>query len=71
LQKRTGEELLRASWPDARDDAWDRLARLARVSSFFLAAWNFLWDAKPEALARFALAAPADRRRFILEGSLP
>ncbi len=69
LQRRTGEELLRARMPDERDAAWDRLARLACVSTYFLAAWNFLWDATPEALARFALAAPADRRRFILEGS--
>jgi hypothetical protein len=33
-----------------------------------LAAWNFIWDAESHTLARFALATPAERRQFILEG---
>jgi len=68
LQAQIGGEILRACTEAARDCGWDRLARLAPVCTFFLAAWNLMWDAKPDALARFALASPAARRRFILEG---
>jgi hypothetical protein len=68
LEARIGGELLRACNEPARDGAWERLAQLAPAGTFFLAAWSFLSDAKPEVLARFALASHAERRRFILEG---
>jgi len=68
LQKRFGGELLRASTQGARDSAWDRLARLAPVGTFFFAAWRFIGNATPGALARFALASTVERRRFMLEG---
>lgn len=68
LQQRIGDELLRPSTEAAQDPVWERLARLAPAVTFFFAAWNFIWDAKPDALAQFALASPARRRRFILEG---
>ncbi|MGH9771882.1 MAG: CHC2 zinc finger domain-containing protein [Candidatus Acidiferrales bacterium] len=67
LQARIGDGVLRADAEMARDAAWGRLARLAPVSTFFFASWNFVSDAKPNMLARFALASPAERRQFILE----
>jgi len=71
LQLRIGNELLRASTAVTREAAWERLTQLAPVCTFFFAAWNFICDAKPGALARFALASSAERRRFILEGVAP
>jgi hypothetical protein len=71
LQCRIGNELLRTSAEGARDGAWRQMGRLAPVCTFFFAARNFIWDAKPNTLAHFALASPADRRQFILEGVAP
>ncbi len=68
LQRRIGGQLLRASRDRERERTWDRLARLAPVCTFFLAAWSFMWDAKPESLACFALASAAERRQFFLVG---
>ena len=68
LQSQTGEQLLRARTEAEREAAWKRLARLAPVSAFLLAAWRVVWDGTPETVARFALAAPGDRRRMILGG---
>lgn len=68
LEWRIGNEVLRPGTEASRDTAWERLARLAPVSTFFFAAWDFVWDAKPDVLARFALASPTGRQRFILEG---
>ena len=68
LQERVGNAILRSTGGPAPDAEWERLARLAPVSTFFLAAWNFVWDAKPEMLARFALASPAERRQLIFGG---
>lgn len=68
LQKHIGAELLKVTEEAKRDYSWERLAHLAPVCTFFFAGWNFIWDAKPEVLARFALASSAERRRFILEG---
>jgi len=68
LQALIGNEILRESNESVREEIWERLARLASVSTFFLAAWNFIWDAESHTLARFALATPAERRQFILEG---
>lgn len=71
LQRRIGNELLRSCAEVARNDGWERLARLSPVCTFFFAAWNFIWDAKPNLLAHFALASPAQRRQFILDGVAP
>jgi hypothetical protein len=71
LQERIGNELLRSTTGAAPDPEWERLARLAPVSTFFFAAWNFVWHAKPDMLARFALASPAERRQLIFEGVEP
>jgi hypothetical protein len=68
LQRRIGNKLLRSRTEAERDAEWERLARLASICTFFYAAWNFIWDAKANALAHFALASPGERRRFILEG---
>lgn len=68
LQTRIGEQSLQAASEAEREAAWERLARLIPAGTFFFAAWNFIWDAKAEAMVRFALSTPAERRRFILEG---
>jgi len=67
LRKRIGDDILRTRESE-RDAASERLAQLTPVGAFFFAAWNFVWDASPRVLVRFALASPTDRRRFILEG---
>ena len=67
---RLGVQLSRAASESEREKIWDRLARLAPAQTFFLAAWTFMSQAKPEALAHFALAMPSERRR-ILEGDAP
>ncbi len=66
LQWRAGHDLLRASTDWARDTAWERLARIAAVSTFFFMGWSFIWGANPEALVSFVLASPTERRRSIL-----
>jgi hypothetical protein len=71
LQTQIGSELLRTSAETALDCGWERLARLAPVCTFFFAAWNFIWGAKPDVLTHFALTSSAERRRFILEGFAP
>jgi len=71
LQGRIGNEILLSTTGAAPDPKWERLARLAPVSTFFFAAWNFVWDAKPDMLARFALASPAERRQLIFKGIEP
>jgi len=71
LQWKIGGQMSRASSDVELESIWGRLARLAPVCMFFFSAWNFIWDTKPDALAHFALASPAERRRFILEGVAP
>jgi hypothetical protein len=66
LQGRIGNEILRSHTEAAREGEWERLARLVPVCTFFFAAWNFVWDAKPDALVRFVLASSIERRRFVL-----
>jgi len=68
LQTRIGNEVLGSNTEIARDSAWNRLAQLAPVCTFFFASWRFLCDATPNALAHFALAKPSKRRAAILEG---
>jgi phage/plasmid primase-like uncharacterized protein len=68
LQERIGNEVLRSSTEAAHEAAWERLARLIAVRTFFFAAWNFVWDAKPDTLTRFALASSTKRRQFVLGG---
>lgn len=71
LQKWVGNDILKMGTEAAKECVWERLARLAPVCVYFFAAWNFIWDAKPEMLARFALAQPAERRSTILDGDVP
>lgn len=71
LQKWLGNDILKMGTEPAKECVWERLARLAPVCAYFFAAWNFIWDAKPEVLARFALAQPAERRSTILDGDVP
>jgi hypothetical protein len=71
LQRRVGSEILRSSSDAARDAEWERLARLAPVCTFFFAAWNFVWNAKPDTLARFVLASSTERRQFVVGGIAP
>jgi hypothetical protein len=66
LQGRIGNEIFRSSSEATRETAWARFARIVPAHTFFFAAWNFVWDAKPDTLVRFVLASPAERRRFIL-----
>jgi hypothetical protein len=65
LQRRVGDELLRAPTEGARDTVWARLAHIAPICTFFFAGWNFIRDANSEALVCFALASPSERRRLI------
>jgi len=46
---------------------WEHVERLAWPQTFFSAAYSFLSNVKPETLARFALASPAERLRYIFE----
>jgi phage/plasmid primase-like uncharacterized protein len=73
LQTRIGGEILHAYAETARDRdrGWERLARLAPVCTFFFAGWNFIWEATPDVLVRFALASPTERRRLIRDGVAP
>jgi phage/plasmid primase-like uncharacterized protein len=66
LQGRIGNEIQRSATEAAREAAWERLARLIAVRTFFFNGWNFIWDSNPEALVCFALASPTERRRLIL-----
>lgn len=68
---RVGTRLCFASSDAARETLWEALAQLAPAQTFFLAAWHSLSQMKPEAVARFAVATPAERRRCILEGNAP
>jgi hypothetical protein len=71
LQYRIGRQLLRASRNAERESAWKQLTRLAPICSFFFAAWNFVWDAKPDTLAHFTSASSTERRQFVLGGVAP
>jgi DNA primase len=65
LAARVGEEILCSSTEDQREGAWERLARLAAVQSFFLAAYDFTYRIPSAVLVRFALASPEQRRTLI------
>jgi hypothetical protein len=66
LWQRIGGGFVRVSGEAELNTAWERLARLAPVAAFFLAAYNFLNRADAAALARFALASTIERRKIIL-----
>ena len=68
LQSRTDGRMHCVRTDADREAIWENLARLAPVSTFFLAAWQFISDAPPDALVRFALASPAERRALTLGG---
>jgi hypothetical protein len=67
LQQIVGEQLQAATISD-RQFYWDVLARLAPVTSFFLAGVHFLNSANVGSLIRFVQAPHSARRRIILEG---
>jgi DNA primase len=71
LQERIGNEILQSSTEEAREAAWEQLARLVAARTFFFAAWNFVWHAKPDTLVRFVLASPTERRRFVIGDVAP
>jgi hypothetical protein len=51
---------------DAGTEAcWERVARLAPVQTYFLAAYTFLCSASRETIVRFVLTSPAKRRAMI------
>jgi hypothetical protein len=64
-----GDCLRRAERLEASTTDWDMLTRLARVSTFFFAAYTHTNRLDSGALARFALMTPAMRRAAILEGT--
>jgi CHC2 zinc finger len=67
LMARIDERLRRETNSERIAAGWTTLTRIAPVCTYFLAAFNWTWDAPADLIARFALAAPADRRRMILE----
>lgn len=71
LRERIGNEISRSSSEVTREAAWEQLARLVSVHTFFFVSWNFVWDANPDTLVRFVLASSAERRRFILGDVAP
>lgn len=66
---RIGKHLRHTLVLEEQAACWDALARLAPAQTFFLAVWNFIWDAKADTLVRFVLATPFKRRGAILEGN--
>jgi DNA primase len=66
LWQRLGHALLRAQTENEREAVWDRMARLAPVQTFFLAAFEYLNRADTATLTRVALALPPERRTAIL-----
>jgi CHC2 zinc finger len=67
LWSRLGGELLRADSEVESEFQWERMAKLAPVITFFLAAYSFLSRADAVTLAHFALASTLERRAQILE----
>ena len=68
LWVRIGEDLFLAGNGPRQDMIWNQMARLASVSTFFVAAYNYIHAANPRELIRFALASPDERRTLILGG---
>jgi hypothetical protein len=68
LCARMGERIMRATSDAEIENGWDALVRLGPALTFFLAAFNFSWDATPDAIARFVLASPSERRAMVLGG---
>lgn len=68
LMARFISELGRTSGGAERDAILDRMVVLVWPQTFFAAAYHFLFQASAATLTRFALASPAKRRRFILDG---
>ncbi len=61
-----GEQLRATADDQASVALWEMLAGLAPVATCFLALWDFLGRASPEARIRFALASCAERRALVL-----
>ena len=66
LWGRIGEELFLTGNGPQQDAIWNRMAGLATVSTFFVAAYNYIYAANSGELIRFALASPEERRSLIL-----
>jgi hypothetical protein len=66
LCARMGERIMRAASDAEIENGWDALVRLGPALNFFLAAFDYTWDAPPDVMTRFILATPAERRQFIL-----
>ena len=49
------------------EEFWERVAQLAPAQTLFLAGYTFMCHASRETIVRFVLAAPAERRKMILE----
>jgi hypothetical protein len=68
LWARIGDELLCTCDESQREAIWHRMAHLAPVSTFFVAAYNHIYAADSRELSRFALASPKERRIAIFGG---
>ncbi len=68
LQHIAGERLRAETAPQNQEHYWEVLARLAPITTFFLACVNFLNHADVPKLVHFARAPHAARRRMIIEG---
>lgn len=66
LMARLGRDLLGIENEAEREAAWERMARLAPVCTYFLASFAFFNHAENTMLVRFALASPPERRAQIL-----
>jgi hypothetical protein len=63
-----GDELCCRCDEQEREAIWDRMARLASVSTFFLAAYNYIYAADSRELIQFALGSSEERRILIFGG---
>jgi hypothetical protein len=66
IQQVVAAQLLAATTPADQDRYWSYLARLAAVTTYFLAGLNYLNYADTAALIRFARAPLPERRKIIL-----
>jgi hypothetical protein len=66
LQRAIGQRLAGMAEGEASNALWGMLAGLAPVAGYFLAVWDFLGRANPEARIRFALASSGERGALVL-----
>jgi hypothetical protein len=65
LQRAIGQRLAGVAEGEASTALWGMLGELAPVATYFLAVWDFLGRANPEARVRFALASSGERGALI------